>query len=268
MRGRAEIPHSHLPAGLLALMRRVVNYHSSWVGQLQVELLIWYSDSSSVFVNKDDQMDMEHRSDSPDLSDDSSIRFDDNDTAATLTSLPAVATDFIEFFAQLRASIDQDRAYMALLSNMPKDMREHKIALSLDVVKSQQRIRTQVAVAAFDNVDVRKEVNEINAKVTDLDGQGEDSSSCRPQPPPDDQNRPGGGSGSRPDDQSRYGGVSVSRDVETRGSGSESRRRGDKSGSKRKRSSGGESPVRGIFYGPYLPPKQDAEYWITGKKQF
>ncbi|KZV42826.1 diacylglycerol kinase 1 [Dorcoceras hygrometricum] len=31
MRGRAAIPDSHLPAGLVALMRRVVNYHSSWV---------------------------------------------------------------------------------------------------------------------------------------------------------------------------------------------------------------------------------------------
>ncbi|KZV55412.1 ethylene-insensitive protein 2-like [Dorcoceras hygrometricum] len=40
MRGRVAIPHSHLPAGLLALMRRVVNYHSSWVGQQQVELLM------------------------------------------------------------------------------------------------------------------------------------------------------------------------------------------------------------------------------------
>ncbi|KZV20998.1 centromere-associated protein E [Dorcoceras hygrometricum] len=190
---------------------------------------------------------------------------------------------------------------------MRKDMRDHKTALSVDVVKSQHRISTQLVAAAFDNVDVRKEVKEINAKVTELDGQvatirselldfraqaqenynnlssqlgelvsyiirgndkkGEDSSSRRPQPPPDDQNRPGGGSGSRPDDQSRYGGVSVSRDVETRGSGSESRRRGDKSGSKRIRSSGGgESPVRGIFYGPYLPLKRDAEYWITGKK--
>ncbi|KZV24194.1 hypothetical protein F511_09138 [Dorcoceras hygrometricum] len=63
------------------------------------------------------------------------------------------------------------------------------------------------------------------------DKKGEDSSSRRPQPPPDDQNRPGGGSGSRPNDLSRFGGVSVSRYVGTRGSGSESRRRGDKSGS-------------------------------------
>ncbi|KZV31481.1 agglutinin-like [Dorcoceras hygrometricum] len=39
MRGRAAIPHSHLPAfSLLATMRRVVNYHSSWARQQQVEL--------------------------------------------------------------------------------------------------------------------------------------------------------------------------------------------------------------------------------------
>ncbi|KZV36128.1 jacalin-related lectin 3-like [Dorcoceras hygrometricum] len=35
---RAAIPHSHLPAGIIATMRRVVNYHSSWVRQQQVEL--------------------------------------------------------------------------------------------------------------------------------------------------------------------------------------------------------------------------------------
>ncbi|KZV37016.1 TMV resistance protein N-like [Dorcoceras hygrometricum] len=35
---RAAIPHSHLPAGIVATMRRVVNYHSSWVRQQQVEL--------------------------------------------------------------------------------------------------------------------------------------------------------------------------------------------------------------------------------------
>ncbi|KZV23553.1 hypothetical protein F511_36446 [Dorcoceras hygrometricum] len=38
MRGRAAIPHSYLPAGILATMRRVVNYHSSWARQQQVEL--------------------------------------------------------------------------------------------------------------------------------------------------------------------------------------------------------------------------------------
>ncbi|KZV43908.1 hypothetical protein F511_11716 [Dorcoceras hygrometricum] len=39
LNGRAAIPHSHLPAGIVATMRRVVNYHSSWARQQQVELL-------------------------------------------------------------------------------------------------------------------------------------------------------------------------------------------------------------------------------------
>ncbi|KZV36907.1 hypothetical protein F511_08719 [Dorcoceras hygrometricum] len=38
--GNTALSAPHLPAGLLALMRRVVNYHSSWVGQQQVELLM------------------------------------------------------------------------------------------------------------------------------------------------------------------------------------------------------------------------------------
>ncbi|KZV46063.1 hypothetical protein F511_29747 [Dorcoceras hygrometricum] len=61
-------------------------------------------------------------------------------------------------------------AYRAFLTNIRKDMHDHMTSLSLDVVKSQQRISTQVAAAAFDTVDVRKEVKELNAKVTDLDG--------------------------------------------------------------------------------------------------
>ncbi|KZV37987.1 hypothetical protein F511_09807 [Dorcoceras hygrometricum] len=35
---RAAIPHSHLPARIVATMRRVVNYNSSWARQHQVEL--------------------------------------------------------------------------------------------------------------------------------------------------------------------------------------------------------------------------------------
>ncbi|KZV57320.1 hypothetical protein F511_38265 [Dorcoceras hygrometricum] len=175
---------------------------------------------------------------------------------------------------------------------------------------TEKRISTQVAAAAFDTVDVRKEVKELNAKVTDLDGQvatikselldfrakaeenhlnrstqlgflvdyirrgdakkGE-GGSIRPQPPPDDQNRPSGGSGNRADDPSKYGGGSVSRKSGSRGiSGSgESRSRGDISGSsKRRRSSGGESPIRGITYGPYLPSKRSAPYWLYGERDF
>ncbi|KZV20879.1 hypothetical protein F511_25969 [Dorcoceras hygrometricum] len=34
LRGRAVIPHSYLPAGIVATMRRVVNYHSAWAGAM------------------------------------------------------------------------------------------------------------------------------------------------------------------------------------------------------------------------------------------
>ncbi|KZV43806.1 hypothetical protein F511_39587 [Dorcoceras hygrometricum] len=304
--------------------------------------------SSSVFEAQSVQMFLDQRHFSSSTSDDSSICFDENDTAATSNSLPAVATDFIESFTRLRASIDQvqfeqirrrndadklrdilllhirdlekqvnarfdehDRAYRALLTSIRKDMHDHKTSLSLDVVKSQQRISTQVAAAAFDTVDGRKEVKELIAKVTDLDEQvatirselldfrakaeenhntlstqlgflvdyinrggndkkGEDSSSRRP-PPPDDQNKPSDGSGNRADDPPRYDGGTISRESGSRGrSGSgESRSRGDISGSsKRRRSSGGESPVRGITYGPYLPPKRSAKWMLFGEKDF
>ncbi|KZV22316.1 zinc finger protein [Dorcoceras hygrometricum] len=36
--GRAAIPHSHLPVGIVATMRRVVKYHSLWARKQQVEL--------------------------------------------------------------------------------------------------------------------------------------------------------------------------------------------------------------------------------------
>ncbi|KZV57812.1 bifunctional nuclease 1-like [Dorcoceras hygrometricum] len=154
--------------------------------------------ASSVFEEQSVQMFLDQRHFSSSTSDDSSIRFDENDTAATSTSLPAIATDFIESFARLHASIDQvqfeqirrrndadklkeilllhirdlekqvnarfdehDKAYRALLTNIRKDMHDHTTALSLDVVKSQQRICTQVAAASFDTVDVRKEVKEL-----------------------------------------------------------------------------------------------------------
>ncbi|KZV22060.1 structural maintenance of chromosomes protein 3 [Dorcoceras hygrometricum] len=300
---------------------------------VQSSPVLLLTDSSSVFANKNDQMDMDHRSYSPDLSDDSSMHFveDDihlgDDVASNQPSLSIVSTNFSASFDDLRASISQ------LIATQKKDKRriddaQNDILSKLNTLEKdilaalKQHEEANIIHSAFvtsDLADVRKEqkaqramleeVKEINAKVTELDEQvatirndllnfhakaeenhlnlstqlgflvdyinrggdakkGEGGSS-RPQPPPDNQNRPGGGSGSRPDDQSRYGEISVSRDVGTRGGGSESQIRGYKSGSKRTRSSGGgESPVRGIFYGPYLSPKRDAEYWITGKKKF
>ncbi|KZV55689.1 hypothetical protein F511_08323 [Dorcoceras hygrometricum] len=95
-------------------------------------------------------------------------------------------------------------------------------------------------------------------------GEGDSS---RPQPPPDDQSRPSGGSGgrgSRPNVQSRYGGGTVfieSSDRGRSGSGSERRRPDDRSGhSKRRRSDIGES---GMNSG--LPPKRGYQWLLFGE---
>ncbi|KZV45776.1 hypothetical protein F511_36035 [Dorcoceras hygrometricum] len=256
-------------------------------------------------------------------SSDDSMYFDNHDTAATSFSLPATATpDVMEALAQLRASIEQikgrdegdklrdtlllhlhdiEKKFTArfdeqdrVLRALRKDSHDQKHLLSLDIKSSQKQLSAQAATAAIDVVDVRREVKELNAKVTYLDEQvaatrndllefrataqetlnhitdqlselvnyinrggndkkGEDSSSRGPQPPPDDQGRPGGGSASRGS-----------------GSGGDGRRKGD-SGRSSKRRRSGESPPRNIRYGPYPPsgvPKRSAEHWVLGKKDF
>ncbi|KZV26267.1 hypothetical protein F511_41762 [Dorcoceras hygrometricum] len=64
-----------------------------------------------------------------------------------------------------------DRAYRTLLTNSCKDSQDLRAVLSLDLSTSQKKLSTQVAAATLDNVDVRKEVKELNAKVTSLDEQ-------------------------------------------------------------------------------------------------
>ncbi|KZV32676.1 hypothetical protein F511_21223 [Dorcoceras hygrometricum] len=86
------------------------------------------------------------------------------------------------------------------------------------------------------------------------DKKGKDSSSRRPQPLPDDQDRPSGGSASR-------------------GSGGDgsSRRRDDRGRSSKKRhpsSCDGGSGSGRVTYGPYLPPTRDAKWWVLGERQF
>ncbi|KZV41408.1 putative protein phosphatase 2C 78 [Dorcoceras hygrometricum] len=159
---------------------------------------------SSISVAPSVQMMIDQSPFSSSTSDDSSMHFDDNDTADTSNSLPPAATDVMESLAKLRASVDQvqprkedirtfdeqDRVHRALR----KDMHDQKNLLSLDLKSTHQKLSAQIAAAAFDTVDVRKEVKEINAKVTTWMGrllkfEGE-SGSSRPQPPPDDQTDP------------------------------------------------------------------------------
>ncbi|KZV36096.1 hypothetical protein F511_31412 [Dorcoceras hygrometricum] len=198
-----------------------------------------------------------------------------------------------------------DRTYRVLLNNIRHDAQDHKNLLSLDIKSSQQKLSIQVAASALDTVDVRKVLKELDAKVTYLDGQvaairndllnfhakaeenhlnlstqlgflidyinrGGDAKkregrSSRPQPPPDDQSRPSGGSGgtgSRAGDQSRSRG-NISREDRSRGgeSSNERRRTDDRSGhSKRRRSNSGES---GMDSGQ--PPKRGYQWFLFGE---
>ncbi|KZV27977.1 hypothetical protein F511_06452 [Dorcoceras hygrometricum] len=210
---------------------------------------------SSISVSPSVQMMIDQSPFSSSTSDDSSMRFDDNDTADTSISLPPAATNVMESLAKLHASVDQvqceqfrrrddahnfrdillvhiqdleqkisarfdehDRVHRELR----KDMHDQKNLSSLDLKSTHQKLSAQIAAAAFDTVDVRKEVKEINAKVNYLDGQKKgESGSSRPQPPPDDQSRPNGGSGGS--------------GTRERGSRGGSQRRGDRSGSSKRR---------------------------------
>ncbi|KZV15671.1 hypothetical protein F511_38077 [Dorcoceras hygrometricum] len=271
---------------------------------------------SSISVAPSGQMMMlDQSSFSSSTSDDSSMHFDDHDTADTSISLPPAATDVIESLAKLRASIDQVRSEQfrrkedahnlkdillvhlrdlekrisarfdeqdRVHSALRKDTHDQKNLLSLDLKSTHQNLSAQIAVAAFDTVDVQKVVKEINAKVNYLDGKvaeirseqldfrakteenylnlstqlglivdylrsgdakkGE-SCSSRPQPPPDNQSRPSGGNdGSGNRPDQQRSGA---RDSGNRGEG---QRRGDRSGSsKRRYSSSGGGPFRRSF---------------------
>ncbi|KZV57512.1 hypothetical protein F511_29336 [Dorcoceras hygrometricum] len=157
---------------------------------------------SSISVAPSVQMMIDQSPFSSSTSDDSSMHFDDNDTADTSISLPPAAIDVMESLAKLRASIDQirseqfrrkedannlkdlllvhlrdlekrisarfdeqDRVHRALR----KDTHDQKNLLSLDLKSTHQKLSAQIAAAAFDTLDVRKVVKEINAKVNYLD---------------------------------------------------------------------------------------------------
>ncbi|KZV17101.1 hypothetical protein F511_31247 [Dorcoceras hygrometricum] len=140
-----------------------------------------------------------------------------------------------------------------------KEVKDLQAALSKDFDDKLADIRNDILEF---RVETQEQLASLGAHLAELiafitkgsdDKKVEDSSS-RPQPPPDDQNRPSGGG-------------TVSREGGYRGG--DGRRRGDSSGSsKRRRSDSGGGSGGRINYGPYLPPKIDAEYWISEKTQF
>ncbi|KZV54494.1 hypothetical protein F511_27162 [Dorcoceras hygrometricum] len=204
-----------------------------------------------------------------------------------LDSIAAQNEAFRGLFKSIRQEAQKDnnalslalkavRAQNAILSTdlaaTQKEVKDLKVALSKDFDDKLADIRNDLLEF---RVKTQEQLTSLGAHLAELiafitkgsdDKKGEGSSS-RPQPPPDEQNIPSGGSGSRADDPSRYGGDTASKEGGNRcGDG---RRRGDSSGSsKRRRSDSGGGSGGRINYGPYLPPKRDAEYWISGKRQF
>ncbi|KZV19202.1 hypothetical protein F511_37344 [Dorcoceras hygrometricum] len=161
--------------------------------------------------------------------------------------------------ALLDSLVAQDQAFRDLIKNIRQEAHNDTNVLSLAL----KAVRAQNAILSTDLADVRKEENHLNMStqlgfLVDYINRGGDAKkgeggSSHPQPSPDDQNRPSGGSASR-------------------GSGSSgSIRRDDKRDSSKKRrssSGGGGSGTGGESYGPYGSYKRDAEWWLYGKNRF
>ncbi|KZV30337.1 hypothetical protein F511_37692 [Dorcoceras hygrometricum] len=82
---------------------------------------------SSISVAPSVQMMIDQSPFSSSTSDDSSMHFDDNDTADTSISLPPATTDVMEYLAKLRASVDQVQLLKFEMSNYTIVLKQRKI---------------------------------------------------------------------------------------------------------------------------------------------
>ncbi|KZV41422.1 hypothetical protein F511_12150 [Dorcoceras hygrometricum] len=136
--------------------------------------------------------------DSTSSSFDSQMNFDDTDTAAPAPTISqpgfsTVSPDITEAIHQLRMSLDQIRnrdngaalkdvillhlhdiekkfttrldAQDIWFGTLRKDSNDQRNLLSLEIKSSQRQINTQIATATFDQIDMQREVKELNAKV-------------------------------------------------------------------------------------------------------
>ncbi|KZV58107.1 hypothetical protein F511_34619 [Dorcoceras hygrometricum] len=238
----------------------------------------------TISVATNAQLFLDYHPHSSSTSTDSSLHFDDNEirledeVASPHIPIPAVASNISETLAQIRASVDQIR-FEQLRSKDDVDRLRDTLLMHIRDIEKKSTKRfdelDRIAAAAIDNVDVRREVKEIHAKIDDLDRQvatirneqldfrvkaeenylnmstqlgdivdflrGGDAkkgqgSSSRPQPPPDNNSRPSGRTGG-----SGIGAQGHSRPglgSGNRGSGSGiSQSKGNRSGCSKRRSS-------------------------------
>ncbi|KZV17315.1 dystroglycan-like [Dorcoceras hygrometricum] len=148
--------------------------------------------------DQDIQLTLDPHQSSPTSSEDTSMSFDDTDIAVTTLTFSQPGSsnfspDITEAIHQLRTSLDQIRnrdAGAALkdiilmhlhdiekkltarfdtqerwLGALRNDSNDQRNLLSLEIQSSQRKLNTQITTVAIDQIDMRREVKELNAKV-------------------------------------------------------------------------------------------------------
>ncbi|KZV20777.1 dystroglycan-like [Dorcoceras hygrometricum] len=166
--------------------------------QIAQERTILRNVQSSVSVAPSVQLTSAQRQSSSTFPDDSSMQFDEPDIATTVPtfSLPGSSTnslDITKALNQLQASLDQishrddgaayqdtilmhlrdiEKKFTARFDNQDRwigalrnDSNDQRNLLSLEIKSSHRQLRTQIATATIDQIDMQREVKELNAKV-------------------------------------------------------------------------------------------------------
>ncbi|KZV41457.1 hypothetical protein F511_36014 [Dorcoceras hygrometricum] len=169
-----------LPPVTISLDRSVFREATNFYSVVQRAPLLLLTDSDTQ-ENLIVHMVIDQRPDSPSTSANSFMRFDEDDTAATQFSLPAISTDLTEAFAQLRASVEQIHfEQIRHLDGKVATVRSELLDFRAKVEENHLNLSTQLGFL----------VDYINRGGDTKKGEG--GSSSRPQPPLDDQSKPVG----------------------------------------------------------------------------
>ncbi|KZV18831.1 hypothetical protein F511_09654 [Dorcoceras hygrometricum] len=159
-----------------SVFREATNFYSV----VQRAPILLLSDSSTQ-ENPLVHMDIDQRPNSPSTSANSFMRFDEDVTAATQFSIPAISTDLTEAFDQLRASVEQIHfEQIRHLDGKVATVRSELLDFRAKVEENHLNLSTQLGFL----------VDYINRGGDTKKGEG--GSSSRPQPPLDDQSKPVG----------------------------------------------------------------------------
>ncbi|KZV52955.1 protein transport protein sec31-like [Dorcoceras hygrometricum] len=168
------------------------------VGSIALERTVLRNVQSSVLVVPSAQLPLDPHQSSPTFPDDTSMHFDETDIATPVPafSLPGSSTvslDITDALNQLQASLDQisnrddgaalkDTILMHLrdiekkftarfdaqdrwIGALRNDSNDQRNLLSLEIKSSHRQLHTQITAATIDQIDMQREVKELNAKV-------------------------------------------------------------------------------------------------------